>query len=786
MHFAKPSSALVISLIALVLAPAAGAAVSSVPQTGWVTDGPVNAVARSADQIFLGGSFSYVGPRTGPWVALSASSGAVDAAMPQVAGGSAQVYATVADGAGGFYLGGNFTHVGGLARNNVAHIRSDGTVDPAWDPNANGDVNALAVSGSTVYLGGLFNGANAINGSVTRNRAAAVDATTGVATGWNPDVGNGVVMALAVSGSTVYLGGNFSGANAINGSLTRNRAAAVDATTGVATAWNPNANGDVNALAVSDSTVYLGGSFNGANAINGSLTRNRLTAVDATTGVATAWDPNARGTVRTLALSGGVVAAGGYFSSLGGQPRRNAAALNAADLTLSSWDPNVNGTVTALAVSGSTVYLGGSFTGANAINGSLTRNRAAAVDATTGAATAWNPDANGTVTALAVTGSTVYLGGNFTGPNAINGSLTRNRAAAVDATTGVATAWNPDANCGVNALAVSGSTVYLGGCFSGANAINGSLTRNRAAAVDATTGVATAWNPDANDEVWALAVSGSTVYLGGSFSGTNAINGSLTRNRLAAVDATTGTATAWDPNANGDVNALAVSGSTVYLGGSFVGANAINGSLTRNFAAEVDATTGVATDWNPNANNTVSALTPDGPVGVIAGGEFTSIGTAPQAGIAVFREPPAPAPAGPAAPATGAPAVISAARIRASLLSQIIPRGANARIRVLLKKRGHRLRFTALTAGTALVRWYYLPKGARLAKARKTRPKPILVAAGRATFKAAGTRQITMRLTKAGTRLLRRARKLKLTAKGTFTPTGRRAITATRTFTLRR
>ena len=105
---------------------------------------------------------------------------------------------------------------------------------------------------------------------------------------------------------------------------------------------------------------------------------------------------------------------------------------------------------------------------------------------------------------------------------------------------------------------------------------------------------------------------------------------------------------------------------------------------------------------------------------------------------------------------------------------------------MLLKKRGHRLRFTALTAGTALVRWYYLPKGARLAKARKTRPKPILVAAGRATFKAAGTRQITMRLTKAGTRLLRRARKLKLTAKGTFTPTGRRAITATRTFTLRR
>ena len=84
--------------------------------------------------------------------------------------------------------------------------------------------------------------------------------------------------------------------------------------------------------------------------------------------------------------------------------------------------------------------------------------------------------------------------------------------------------------------------------------------------LDAATGQATAWNPDASNDVFALAVSGSTVYAGGDFT----LIGGQTRNYIAALDATTGLATAWDPGANGGhVNALAVSGSTVYAGGSF-------------------------------------------------------------------------------------------------------------------------------------------------------------------------------------------------------------------------
>ncbi|GIW09481.1 MAG: hypothetical protein KatS3mg061_0538 [Dehalococcoidia bacterium] len=48
-----------------------------------------------------------------------------------------------------------------------------------------------------------------------------------------------------------------------------------------------------------------------------------------------------------------------------------------------------------------------------------------------------------------------------------------------------------------------------------------------------------------DDWVYALAVSGSTVYVGGGFTSV----GGQTRNRLAALDAATGNVTSWNPNA---------------------------------------------------------------------------------------------------------------------------------------------------------------------------------------------------------------------------------------------
>ena len=721
--------------LALLASSPAGAAVSARPDATYVTDGQVFAVARSADRIYLGGTFTQVGPRTGPGVGISSADGHVLPASAQVSGGTGTVAAVAADGSGGSYIGGDFTHVGGAPHRNLAHIRADGTLDPAWNPGASAAVHALTVLGSTVYIGGNFHGAGAINGSLARDYLAAVDATSGVATAWAPpanapvaalasagsvvyaggsfttvnsldsrhhaaafDAANGgtlawnpdtdqeilalaasgstvylgglfsslnagaavreqaaavdavsgtatpwnpdpnqVVRTIAVAGSTVYLGGEFTQVNLLSIPVTRHHAAAVDATLGVATGWNPDVSGSVTAIAPTTSAVYLGGTFSGGGALNGTLTRNRLAAVDPTSGAATAWDPNANGSVQALATSGTSVFAGGAFTSLGGQPRRNAAALSAADGSLTPWDPEPNNTVRALAVSGSTVYLGGQFGGAGSIGGSAVRNGLAAVDAQSGAVGLWNPDVTGTVDALAVAGSTVYAGGAFSSVQ--SGSTTRNNAAAFDAGTGNPTAWNPNLNQTVNALAIVGSLVYLGGDFSGPNSVNGSAQRDHAAAVDASTGTATGWDPAPNDSVRAVLPSGPTVYLGGDFM---TVNGATVRKGAAAVDATSGVATAWDPGLAGpfsspNVSALTAASGSIYLGGVFA---TVQGAARANTAA-VDPTSGAPNAWAPDAIGQVNALTPDGGGGVLAGGAFTGFDQAPQQGIASFSEPPA-------------------------------------------------------------------------------------------------------------------------------------------------
>jgi hypothetical protein len=124
------------------------------------------------------------------------------------------------------------------------------------------------------------------------------------------------------------------------------------------------------------------------------------------------------------------------------------------------------------------------------------------------------------------------------------------------------------------------------------------------------------------------------------------------------------------------------------------------------------------------------------------------------------------------------------AAIARRLREQLPVVGPLAGIGTLLKSGVFSISFKALQAGTAVINWYQVPPGAKLAT--KAKPKPVLVASGRRSFSAAGTAKIKIKLTAAGKRLLKHAKKLKLTAKGTFTPTGKTPITATKVFVLKR
>ena len=602
-------------------------------------------VSDRAGGWFIGGLFNRVGDLRRYNLAHILADGGVDPTWdPQVTN---VVYALALSG-GVLYIGGGIYDVDGQSRSAIAALdAATGEVTDWKVTQCFWTVYAIAVANNTVYVGGDFE----TFGGLTRHYLAAVDTTSGEMRPWDPDVrgpgyGATIVRALAVAGNTVYVGGCF---NTVGGKARKN-IAAVDATTGKPTDWDPQANYDVQALAVSDGVVYAGGYFDRI----GGEGRDHIAALDAVSGAVKPWYPYANKAIMSLTVSGGRIYAGGEFTFIGGQERNHLAALDLANGAAAPWNPNVNAVVNAIAVSGGTICAGGGFTSV----GGQSRNRIAALDAATGAATVWNPDADKTVSALAVAGGKVYAGGSFsvigrmgrpylaaldaaTGmeanwPTAANGAVktlaisgdmvyaggdftsiggkARNRIAALDRASGQATAWNPNANGAVKAMAITSGTIYAGGQFT---AIGGQ-TRNYLAALDLTSGTATAWDPNPNRAINALAASSGTVYAGGEFT----TIGGQARKYLAALDVS-GAATPWNPNPNmsgsfAPIHALAVSNRKIYVGGFF---NNIGGQWRMNLG-EIDKITGTATSWNPQFNfYNVYALAIGGGA-VWAGGDF--------------------------------------------------------------------------------------------------------------------------------------------------------------------
>jgi hypothetical protein len=114
-----------------------------------------------------------------------------------------------------------------------------------------------------------------------------------------------------------------------------------------------------------------------------------------------------------------------------------------------------------------------------------------------------------------------------------------------------------------------------------------------------------------------------------------------------------------------------------------------------------------------------------------------------------------------------------------SLRRQMTPRGSAAKIGTLLKKGGAKLSFKAMDAGKVVIRWSTVSVTVH---GRKT--KSILVAQGSKTFLRSGPGTVNVRLTTAGKRLLRRSKRVRLSARGTFTRKGKKAITGTKAFVL--
>ena len=319
----------------------------------------------------------------------------------------------------------------------------------------------------------------------------------------------------------------------------------------MADSFNPNANLFVRTIAVqADGKILAGGYFNGANSIGGQA-RNRIARLDATTGLADSFDPNANNIVRSIAVQAdGKILVGGFFSgaNIGGQPRNFIARLDPITGLADSFNPNPNSTVFAIAVQADgKILAGGDFT-TLAPNGgaAVTRNRIARLETDGTLDRTLNLGAIGNfvlATAVQPDGK-ILVGGTFT---TVLG-VARNNIARLNSDGTLDTAFNPTANGSVlSIVAQPDGKILAGGGFT---ASIGGQTRNHIARLDPTTGLADSFNPNANDFVNSIAVQADgKILVGGFFAGANSIGGQ-TRNRIARLDPTTGLADSFNPNAN--------------------------------------------------------------------------------------------------------------------------------------------------------------------------------------------------------------------------------------------
>ena len=116
------------------------------------TNGTVYSVVKNSGKYYIGGNFTYVGLQTGSAGLLTSSVDVPDLNFPVFTG---EVRAIVSDGNNGWYMGGNCTWHGNWC-SQLVHVKSDNTIDPAFNASPNSAVYSLVLKGTTLYVGGAF------------------------------------------------------------------------------------------------------------------------------------------------------------------------------------------------------------------------------------------------------------------------------------------------------------------------------------------------------------------------------------------------------------------------------------------------------------------------------------------------------------------------------------------------------------------------------------------------------------------------------------------------------
>jgi len=519
------------------------------------------------------------------------------------------------------YVAGHFTNAGGIAE--ADHVAKwDGTKWSALGGNDMGDgaisgqVYAIATSGTDIYVGGDFESINNHGNIINYGAVAKWDGMNWSAVG-NLNIGNfglngHIVRTIVVSGANIYIGGSFYDLYS-NGVVLADGDGLIkwDGTHWSVVGDSGNVNG-INAMAVIGTDIYVGGDFINAGSIPEA---DYVVKWDGTNWSALGNNGAGNGAlnknVHAIAASGTDLYVGGLFSDAGGVPEAdviakwdgtNWSALGDNGAGNGALDPSYM-SVRSIFVDGTNVYVGGAIWHLN--NNGVVLNTVTSIAkwdgvnwSGLGSDGAGGSAINDYVLAIALIGNTVYAGGNFHNVNNKGVVLTEvDNFAKWDGVdwSGVGKG-NGSIFGDVNAIAVVGTDVYVGGCFED---VNNDPYSNYLVKWDGTN-----WSnlrtsnllpSPINNCIYTLATDGTNLYVGGAFQNANSIPSA---DYIAKWDGTNWSALGSNGAGDGSITApwggvltIAMAGMDVYIGGNFTDVNNNGTTLTAaDYIAKWDGT----------------------------------------------------------------------------------------------------------------------------------------------------------------------------------------------------
>ncbi|MEX1057523.1 MAG: hypothetical protein WED11_07315, partial [Natronospirillum sp.] len=512
--------------------------------TSWnvTTDNLIYAIAVEPDRILLGGAFDEVNgfPRhslaaidhNGELLGFTADLGTA----PDHNGFVFDLAVTNSH----IIVGGSFSRIGGVDRENLAALEPDGDVDLGWQADTDDDVQRILPNGDTLYIGGYFKTV----GGASRIVAAALDAD-GTVLDFDPEIVDGSANTIAVIDDVVYIGGLFEGPS--------DNLLATDLNGNQITLPAGQPDNQVTLIRELDGNILINGIFNeigGVSRVGMALLNDQGELQESLqTGIQAAYSLHVDDDIMLI----GSISVPNY---------RSIRSDNLAKLTregdVADWQTGLNDAVTALALQNNTLYAGGNFT---ETSGGVARTRLAAFDSASGALdSTWTPQADGSVLAMAARSGEVHVGGEFNNINATSQAY----LATLDAN-GQFVDRMPDPDNAVTSMTRDGSNLYIAGDF-----LNiGVDPRVKVAAVNSADGTVLAWNPSltissGTMDVNSIDVFSGNVYLGGNFDEANG----EPRLHLAAYD-TAGAILAWNPGADDVIDSLLANTNGIRVSGRF-------------------------------------------------------------------------------------------------------------------------------------------------------------------------------------------------------------------------